>query len=91
MQIDNMLDEEGIFEQFGGRKQNDLNEILQSNNIENGEIDTSSISRYVNLSQLPAYISTNDYSFSVFSLNCQSLNSKFDDIKIIFDVRLRCM
>ena len=79
------LDEERIFEHFGGKIQNDLNQILQSDNIENGEIDTSSLSKYVNLTQLPAYISRNECSFSILSLNCQSINSKFDDIKIILE------
>ena len=79
------LNEQAVFKNFGGRLHNDLNEILQSDNSNDGEIDTSSISKYVNLSQLPSYISGSEYAFSVLSLNCQSINAKLNNINIILN------
>ena len=82
------LNEEEIFKHFGGKLQNDLNELLDCDASKTGEIDTSSISKYVNLSQFPAYISGFEYSFTVLSLNCQSINAKLDNIKIILNETL---
>ena len=71
------LNDSYILEEFGGSARNDLNSVLSSNNIDD-DIDLSSYSPYLTIKQLPNYVSQITKEFSIFTLNCQSINAKFD-------------
>ena len=83
------LNEKEIFLHRGGCLKNNLNGILQWNDIIDGEINTSISSKYVNLSQLPDYISESKQHFTVLTLNCQSINAKFNSIILLLETLLR--
>ena len=71
------LDSDIILTQFGGTKANDLNEKLHLYDENDNEIETISQSPYMSISEIPSYLSNSKTSFSVMSLNCQSINAKF--------------
>ena len=70
------LDSDIILTQFGGTKANDLNEKLHLYDENDNEIETISQSPYMSISEIPSYLSNSKTSFSVMSLNCQSINAK---------------
>ena len=76
------LNDSYILEEFGGSARNDLNSVLSSNNIDD-DIDLSSYSPYLTIKQLPNYVSQITKEFSIFTLNCQSINAKFDQIFVL--------
>ena len=78
------LDESPILREYGGKIKNDLNALLSSDNIDD-DIDLSSFSPYVTIEQLPSYVSQVKEKFSILTLNCQCINSKFDDLYIILN------
>ena len=82
---DPLVTSDNILNSYGGRVMNDLNEIILGNDQQNYETDISISSQYVTLSQLPAAVQEYSNGFSVLSLNCQSINAKFDVIKTILE------
>ena len=78
------LDESLLLRQYGGKLKNDLNKVLSSDNIDD-DIDLSSLSPYITIEQLPSYVSQVSDRFSVLTLNCQCINSKFDDLYIVLN------
>ena len=74
------LDNACILNQFGGRDRNDLNQILPSSDVD-FDADLTSFSPYVSEMQLPDYVNEYKNNFSVITLNCQSVKSKFDKIR----------
>ena len=78
------LEESEILERFGGVDRNNLNNMLASDDLDS-EIDFSSYSPYVTQEGLPNYIGDDKNKFSIFSLNCQSINAKYDKIKVVLE------
>ena len=78
------LNESHILKEFGGSVRNDLNIALASSN-QDDDIDLSSHSPYTTLGQLPNYVSQIVGDFSIITLNCQSINAKFDQIYILLN------
>lgn len=73
-----------VLRNFGGKKRNDLNSFLSSDEI-NTDMDLSSNSPYVTLDFLPTYLNDMKNDLSIFSLNVQSLNAKYDKLKVVLD------
>ena len=76
------LNHSRILNKFGGTTQNDLNKIFPSVDTE-CDVDISSFSPYVSEKQLPEYVDTFKDNLSVLTLNCQSLNAKFDKLQVL--------
>ena len=75
-----MVSNESMLENYGGLHNNSLNHILSSNNDEAPEVIQTS--NYYDQESLAGVFTTNINSFNMFSLNCQSINAKIDEIKI---------
>ena len=73
-----------VLRNFGGKKRNDLNNFLSSDEI-NTDIDLSSNSPYVTLDCLPSYLSDVKNDLSIFSLNAQCLPAKYDKLRVVLD------
>ena len=71
-----MVSNESMLENYGGLYIN----ILSSNNDEAPEVIQTS--HYYEQESLAGVFTTNINSFNIFSLNCQSINAKIDEIKI---------
>ena len=71
-----ILNTDSILNQFGGYKPNDLNEKLSLYDEETNEIPTISLSPYLTNAMIPNYLKDYGHSFTVMSLNCQSINAK---------------
>ena len=65
------------FNHFGGYKPNDPNEKLSLYDEESNEFPTISLSPYLTNAMIPNYLKDYGLSFTVMSLNCQSINAKF--------------
>ena len=71
-----------LLQNFGGNDSNNLNNLInQPDSID--EYDTSTISQYVTLQHLPKYIPPAADQISVITLNCQSINAKFDQLNAV--------
>ena len=78
-----LLDSEKVLSQHGGTRANDLNDKLALYDEEANEVATISHSPYMTHDMVPRYLSDHQDSFSVMSLNCQSINAKFGQIEAI--------
>ena len=76
------LNHSHILKKFGGTTQNDLNKLLPSVDTE-CDVDISSFSPYVSEKQLPSYVDTFKDNLSILTLNCQSINAKFDKLQVL--------
>ena len=76
-----ILNTDSILNQFGGYKPNDLNEKLSLYDEETNEIPTISLSPYLTNAMIPNYLKDYGHSFTVMSLNCQSINAKFGQLE----------
>ena len=76
------LNHSHILSEFGGEIRNNLNNLLLSGDVDS-DIDISSFSPYVSEKQLPNYVNEFKDNFSVLTLNCQSINAKFDKLQVI--------
>ena len=75
-----VISNESMLENYGGLDNNSLNHILSSTNDEAPEVIQTS--NYYDQESLAGVLTTNINSFNIFSLNCQSINAKIDEIKI---------
>jgi exonuclease III len=75
-----------ILKHFGGISKNNLLSIIDK--IDDVEASISSISEspYIDTSSLSEYIGSFNHTFSFISLNIQSLNSKFNQLKILVEM-----
>ena len=64
---------------YGGTQVNNLINILRSN--DDNDIATLKFSPYMDLNSVKSYLQNNRNNFTVFTLNVQSLNSKFSEIQ----------
>ena len=76
---------EDVLRNFGGTAVNDLNNLMQTGNLELYELSTKSFSPYKTIEQIPQYFNENKNKFCAMSLNCQSLNAKYDKLRIMLD------
>ena len=67
---------------LGGYNKNNLNSIIQANFTDNNEdnsvSDAVKTSSYYSTDQIAEIYTTPKYDFCLLSLNCQSINTKFD-------------
>ena len=75
-----MVSNENMLEHYGGLHINSLNHILSSNNDEAPKVIQTS--HYYDQESVAGVFTTHIDSFNIFSLNCQSINAKTDEIKI---------
>ena len=78
------LNESLILKEYGGKIGNDLNSLLSTHDYEE-DIDLSSFSPYITVEQLPPFVSQIADNLTILTLNCQCINSKFDDLCIVLD------
>ena len=69
-----------IILEFGGIENNSLHKVIDDGNDNN--IENIPPSSYININNLNAILQNNKDNFTILSLNVQSLNEKFDQIKI---------
>ena len=71
---------EEIYENVGGKSQNNLNEILRNFTDTDFEVQTFDDSSYIDIDSMTDNPKPHEKSFSFMSLNIQSINSKFDTL-----------
>ena len=76
---------EQILNNFGGIDRNNLNKIIGSESDSINEISTESYSPYKIMADIPEYMLSHAHGFCLLTLNCQSLNAKFEQIKIMLN------
>ena len=81
-----MIDDYEFLLQFGGLQRNSLNFLLNANNndqaINNDEIEIIKYSPYFDEIKLKNEFKDKTDTFKVLSLNCESINAKFDQLVI---------
>ena len=70
--------------QYGGLNQNSLLNQIEGTGNEDNEPTLIQPSRYIDLSNIDDFIKNNRNSFTVLSLNTQSISAKFDELIIFF-------
>ena len=76
-------DAEGLLQNFGGKRNHCLNNLLSESNDEG--LNLSSDSPYVTLEQLCEHASIYDQHLSILTLNSQSIHAKFSNILLIIE------
>ena len=71
---------EEILENIGGKSQNNLNEILRNFTDTDFEVQTFDDSSYIDIDSMTDNLKPHEKSFSLMSLNIQSINAKFDKL-----------
>ena len=79
---DNDINEE-ILENIGGKSQNNLNEILRNFTDADFEVQTFDDSSYIDIDSMTDNLKPHEKSFSLMSLNIQSINAKFDKLTTV--------
>ena len=74
-----------ILKNFGGTAKNNLNEILCNIDDLDNDISIASDSPYIDSNNVVHTLKPFSHNFSVLALNIQSLNAKFDNLKILLD------
>ena len=71
---------------LGGIRNNDLNNILETNEFDsNDELQTTRRSSYYDLDHFDKLTRKTNKCFSILSTNIQSLNSKFSELEAFVD------
>ena len=78
-----------VLKHFGGVSKNNLLSIIDKADDIESSISSISESPYIDTNSLAEYISSFNSSFSFISLNIQSLNSKFNQLKILVELLAR--
>ena len=78
MAIDTVTNE-SIVDQYGGVRSNSLDHILSLDNDEGSELFQTS--NYYSEESMADIFSAKITTFNIFSLNCQSINTKIDELK----------
>ena len=79
-----MLHDNDILDRFGGISENNLLEILNDENTDDGTI-LSNVSSYYSMENIDILLGTQTKTFSLMSLNCQSINAKFPELVILIN------
>ena len=72
---------EEVLQNFWGVSTKCLNKIMEPD--EDDELSVKSYSPYKIMEEMPEYLNSEKTDFSIMTLNCQSLNAKFDKIKVL--------
>ena len=80
--MDNNSTADKILHAFGGCMENDLANLIDADE-ENGEIKVINHSPYYSLETVPQLLRNPENSFTMLSLNVQSINAKFSQLEII--------
>ena len=72
--------------QYGGLNQNSLLNQIEGTENEDNEPTLIQPSRYIDLSNIDDFIKNNRNSFTVLSLNVQSISAKFDELVIFLHI-----
>ena len=78
-----MTFDENVLSYIGGIRNNDLNNILETNDS-NDELQTTRRSSYYDLDNFDKLTRKTNKCFSILSTNIQSLNSKFSELEAFF-------
>ena len=70
---------------YGGTKKHNLNSVLKLKNKNNDVVDISIPANYYDIESFTKILKKPDEKFSSFSLNVESLQSKFDSIKALLE------
>ena len=93
------IDTENVLRNFGGASRNDLNKVINAESNTENEPSLESFSPYKTIDLMPEYMVSHKNGFTVLTLNCQSLNAKFDQLKVMlasfsennFNVHIICL
>ena len=77
--------ENDILSNYGGIVRNSLNELLSNKEDFDYAISIASDSPYVDRENIANYLKSHTHNFTVLDLNIQSINSKFDEFKLLLD------
>ena len=80
-----MTNNQNVLEHFGGVNANSLCQLLNNNDDndhQDDELNIMQISSYYDDDSLNNLFKDTENSFSILSLNCQSINAKFDQLNI---------
>ena len=81
-----MTFDENVLSYIGGIRNNDLNNILETNEFDsNDELQTTRRSSYYDLDNFDKLTRKTNKCFSIISTNIQSLNSKFSELEAFVD------
>ena len=81
-----MIFDENVLSYIGGIRNNDLNNILETNEFDsNDELQTTRRSSYYDLDNFDKLTRKTKKCFSILSTNIQSLNSKFSELEAFVD------
>ena len=79
-------DTEEILANYGGLLNNDLNEKLNSmDDIDSEQNNSYPKSTYIDTDELITYLKGNKDKVTMLSLNCQSINAKFNNIELMIN------
>ena len=81
MDGDNLESE--LLQEFGGSAVNNFVELLKENSLTEQEPSILSKTIYLDLDSLENFARNNQGSFSIFSVNIQSINAKFSELTIL--------
>ena len=83
---DNILAADEILKQFGNFESLRLDNILDSNGDDDDAPNLIHPSPYSTIDALPSHLMNDDRHLNIWSLNTQSINSKFDSILALLDI-----
>ena len=75
--LNNTSLEDRLLINFGGNRKNDLLHIVGNTNNQIDDLNTLTRSSYIDTAHLKYFLMSNKNTFTVFSLNVQSINLKF--------------
>ena len=79
-------DTEEILANYGGLLNNDLNEKLNSmDDIDSEQNNSYPKSTYIDTDELMTYLKGNKDKVTMLSLNCKSINAKFNNIELMIN------
>ena len=76
-----MTFDEHFLSHIGGIRNNDLNNILHTNEFDSVELQTTRRSSYYDLDSFDKLTSSTNKCFSILSTNIQSINAKFNELE----------
>jgi hypothetical protein len=82
--MDNLT--EDLLEEYGGYEQNNLIKMCNEEVLEENEPQLLQPSKYFDINSIKEFINANKDSFTVFSLNTQSVNAKFEELMILIEL-----
>ena len=82
--MDNLT--EDLLEEYGGYEQNNLIKMCNEEVLEENESQLLQSSKYFDINSIKEFINANKDSFTVFSLNTQSVNAKFEELMILIEL-----